>query len=91
VTVLGSRLLPVPNKRGLLTTRLSRLQWLRQRLEVHLLRVDSGRSGFLTIPCAPRRLPDPNAVFFEKAKTIPHLTPERAMANSRLLSYCGQS
>jgi len=74
VTILGSRLLPVPNKRGLLTTRLSRLQWLRQRLEVHLLRVGSRRAGFLAIPCSSSRLRDPNAAFSEKANTIPHLT-----------------
>jgi hypothetical protein len=35
----------------------------------------SGPAGFLVIPCAPGRLRDPNAVFWEEAKTILHLIP----------------
>ena len=34
-------------------------------------RVVSSRAGFLAVPFALSRLPDPNAVFSEKAKTIP--------------------
>jgi hypothetical protein len=41
---------------------------------MRLLAVESGHAGFLTIPCAPRQLSDLNAVFSEKAKTIPPLT-----------------
>ena len=36
--------------------------------------VETGCAGFLAIPYASRRLPDPNAVFSEKVETIPHLT-----------------
>jgi hypothetical protein len=35
--------------------------------------VASCRDGFLSQPSEPWRLQDPNAVFFEKADTIPHL------------------
>ncbi len=36
--------------------------------------VETGCGGFSAIPCEPCRFGDPNAVFSEKAKTIPHLT-----------------
>jgi hypothetical protein len=39
--------------------------------------VASCRDGFLPQPSEPWRLQDPNAVFFEKADTIPHLTQSR--------------
>ena len=49
---------------------------------IRLRRVATGRGGFLVVPSAPRRLRDPNAVFLEKANTIPPLTPSRHFADS---------
>jgi hypothetical protein len=43
----------------------------------HKLGVDSCHDGFFLTPCQPWRLQDPNSVFSEKAKTIPHLTRNR--------------
>ena len=36
---------------------------------------ESGCGEFLAIPCAPRQLPDPNAVVSDKTNTIPPWTP----------------
>ena len=47
--------------------------------------VATGRAGFLAIPCAQRRLRDPNAAFFENAKTIPPLTRRRLLGHEALL------